>query len=69
MYAWKNDSLGLSLCVLLAVPGLMVFGVASHNTLTDLDGDWTLPHSPKFDTVGFFFLRQTTEILIAYTQA
>ena len=60
--------MGLSLCVLLVVPGLMVFGVASHNTLTELDGDWTLPYSPEFDTVGVFFLRQTTEILIAYTQ-
>ena len=54
--------LGLSLCVLLVVLGLMVFGVASHNTVTELDGDWTLPQSKHAQSRVWYcgwFLPQT----------
>ena len=82
VYAWRNDSLGLSLCVLLVVSGLMVFGVASDNTLTELDGDWTLPQSKHTQSRIWYcgcFLPQTNHrnidsiytrlSLVVYTQS
>ena len=45
------------------------WGSHQHTISPYLDNPNTNNHSPEVDTLGGFFLRQTTEILIAYTQA